>query len=92
MAAESLEEAVEAAVAAMPWLKDSDAAAVQLALEYARRIDGSGDAKDLYLGPHLLQTLRALGGTPGDRKALQVEEAVHGKLAHLRAVRGGKAS
>ena len=93
----SLVQSVQAAVAAMKWLAPSDQAAVDLALTYAARIDealefaeGQEVTKALYLGPHLLNTLRALGGTPGERKAMGVEEAVGGKLAQLRAVRGGK--
>jgi hypothetical protein len=38
----------------------------------------------------LLNTLRALGGAPAERKALGVEEVVGGKLAKLRAISGGK--
>jgi hypothetical protein len=85
--------AVEESVAAMPWLRPSDGAAVALALSYAARIDAavaSGDeveaTKASYLGPHLMNALRQLGGTPADRKALGGEEVVGGKLAHLRAV------
>lgn len=91
---DGLRASVEAAVAAMPWLHPSDIAAVDLARAYADRIDealefGEGQevTKALYLGPHLLNTLRALGGAPAERKALGVEEAVVGKLAQLRAVR-----
>ncbi len=68
---ESLTESVHAAVDDMTWLKPSDRAAVDLAFTYAAQIDAvleTGDAqqivKALYLGPHLLNTLRALGGTP----------------------------
>lgn len=43
--------------------------------------------KALYLGPHLLKTLAALGGTPADRKALAEEGHVGGKLSSLRAKR-----
>lgn len=93
-----LSETVDAAVAAMHWLGAADAATVALARSYAAQIDeavASGDdeaaAKAHYLGPHLLNTLRALGGTPGDRKALNVEEEARGKLAQLRALRGGAA-
>jgi hypothetical protein len=87
-----------AAVEAMSWLRPTDQATVELARSYAERIDAAIDsgteadaAKALYLGPHLLNTLRALGGAPADRKALGVEEATHGKLAQLRAIRGGAA-
>ncbi len=90
---ESLTESVETAVAAMLWLKPSDRAAVDLALTYAGQIDAvleTGDAqqivKALYLGPHLLNTLRAIGGTPAERKALIGQhEPATGKLAELRA-------
>ncbi len=94
MSASSLRASVDEAVAAMSWLRESDIAAVDLARAYADRIDealefGEGQevTKALYLGPHLLNTLRALGGAPAERKALGFEEAVVGKLAQLRAVR-----
>jgi hypothetical protein len=80
--------AVTAAVAAMPWLGPSDQGMVELALEYARRIDASIDEKAAgWLGPHLANALRSLGSTPADRKALGVEEQTRGKLAELRATR-----
>ena len=80
--------AVTAAISAMPWLGPSDQGMVELALEYARRIDASEDVKAAgWLGPHLANALRSLGGTPGDRKALGVDEQVRGKLAELRAAR-----
>ena len=88
----SLVESVQAAVAKMTWLEDSDRAAVDLALTYARRIDaaiatesGPDATKALYLGPHLLNALRALGGAPAERKALGLEAPTVGKLAELRA-------
>lgn len=91
----SLVESVRAAIGAMHWLQASDRAAVDLALTYAARIDAALEYEDgqevtkaLYLGPHLLNTLRALGGAPAERKALGVEEAVGGKLAQLRSIRG----
>lgn len=93
-----LTASVEAAVGQMSWLKGSDQAAVDLALTYAGRIDEALDTgegqevtKALYLGPHLLNTLRALGGTPAERQALGVEEAVGGKLASVRDLRGNQA-
>lgn len=89
----SLSDSVSTSVEAMTWLKPSDQAAVDLALAYAARIDealaeGEGQevTKALYLGPHLLNTLRALGGAPAERKALGAEESVGGKLAQLRSV------
>jgi hypothetical protein len=94
---ESLAASVLASVKGMHWLAATDQAAVDLALAYAARIDealadGEGQevTKALYLGPHLLNTLRALGGAPAERKALGVEEVVGGKLAKLRAISGGK--
>ena len=89
-------------VAAASWLKPTDQTAVDLA---ARRIDsaiatGEGQevTKALYLGPHLLNTLRELGLTPGARKDLDIEGEVSGKLSDLRkrasltSISGGKAS
>jgi len=96
---DELTASVRASVDAMSWLKPSDQAAVDLALTYARRIDealaladGQEVTKALYLGPHLLNTLRALGGAPAERKALGSEEAVGGKLAQLRKINGGKSA
>lgn len=89
-----LEESVQAAISGMTWLVPTDHAVRDLALTYARRIDaaaGDDAVKALYLGPHLLNALRALGGAPAERKALGVEEAVGGKLAQLRAARSGAA-
>ena len=90
---DTLTASVEASVAAMTWLRPSDRAAVDLALTYAARIDealetgeGVEVTKALYLGPHLLNTLRALGGAPAERKALNVEAAIGGKLAKLRSI------
>lgn len=93
-----LAAAVDAAVGQMTWLKPSDMATVALARMYAEQIDAalrSGNpeqaSKAMFAGPHLLNALRALGGAPAERKALGVEEAAHGKLAQLRAIRGGAA-
>jgi hypothetical protein len=80
--------AVTAAVEAMPWLGPADQGMVALAKEYAERIDATEDDKAAgYLGQNLSGVLRALGGAPGERKALGVEEQVAGKLAALRAGR-----
>lgn len=69
-----LRREVDASIAAMGWLVDADKGTVALARVYADRIDealetGAGVevTKALYLGPHLLGTLRALGGTPEGR-------------------------
>jgi len=40
-----------------------------------------------WIGPHLANALKSLGGAPAERKALGVEEAVRGRLAELRAAR-----
>lgn len=94
----SLVESVKAATDAMRWLSGEDAAAIELAKSYAESIDlalDSGDAeriaKAMYLGPHLLNTLTALGGTPAGRKVLDVKEEARGKLATVRDLRDRKA-
>lgn len=46
--------------------------------------------KALNLGPHLMNTLKALGGTPADRKALAEGGQVGGKLSSLRKKRADK--
>lgn len=100
-----LEGSLRATVAAASWLTSTDQTAIDLALTYARRIDaalatGEGQevTKALYLGPHLLNTLRELGLTPGARKDLDIEGEVSGKLGDLRkrasltSISGGKAA
>lgn len=85
---ETLHAAVTAALAAMAWLTPADGAMVALALEYARKIDAAEDPKTVgWVGPHLANALRSLGGAPGDRKALGVAEVVSGKLRALREAR-----
>ncbi len=81
--------AVTAAVDAMPWLGPSDAGMVALAKKYAALIDDAEDDPKTvgWLGQNLSGALKALGGTPAERKALGVEEQVAGKLAALRAGR-----
>jgi len=88
----SLAEAVEASFEQMPWLRSADTAAMELARKYAARIDealatGEGQevTKALYLGPHLLNTMRELGGSPQARKAMQSSDPVGGALASIRA-------
>lgn len=81
---EGLLGAVTAAVESMPWLTPSDGGMVVLALKYAAAIDADPDGKALFLGPHLVNALKALGGAPAERKALGVEQQVRGKLAQLR--------
>jgi len=90
----SLIESVAGAVQAMHWLTESDQAMVDLAIRYAQRIEeaaaegGDQSFKMVgWLGPHLANTLKSLGGAPAERKALGVERAVKGRLAELRAAR-----
>ena len=92
----NLTRSVRSAVKGMAWLTDSDRAAVDLALHYAAEIESAAESGDEahrakvlgWHGPHLLNTLKALGGTPGDRKALGAETEVKGRLGELRALRG----
>ncbi len=80
--------AVTAAVAEMTWLTPSDQAMVALARTYAAKIDAADDAKTVgWLGPHLVNVMRSLGGAPAERKALGIEAPIRGKLAVLRAAR-----
>lgn len=84
----NLERAVVSAVDRLREInlvKDSDGGTVELAKQYARRIDRALEIADrdpgnlraaelatkaLYLGPHLLNTLKALGGTPEEYQKL----------------------
>lgn len=80
----ALEGALRKAVKGASWLQDTDAGAVELAAMYARRIDqgtrefrlGEIDSmnynKVLYLGPHMLNTLKALGLSPEDRMRIML--------------------
>lgn len=94
----SLAASVKAATKQMTWLTPADKAAVDLAVSYAETIDRAQDSGDpyaitkaLYLGPHMLNTLGALGGTPAGRKALELKEEARGKLASVRDLRDRKA-
>lgn len=104
-----LRESVLAAVEAHgDEIKEKDQAAVNLALTYAQAIDEGKElggyelTKALYLGPHLLKTLTALGLTPGQAKAAVEDEKPkknarkinlmseeEDQLAALRSRRGG---
>lgn len=93
----SLVESVAQAVAARrAELRPEDEAAVDLAMRYALQIDaavaagGQEATKGLYLGPHLLATLRELGCTPVGRVAAlgTPGKQAGGKLAARRAGRG----
>lgn len=82
MERKKLGDSVREAAAAAQWVEATDGAAVDLALTYADRMDKAGQefdageidstsyTKALYLGPHLLSTLKALGMTPAERKAI----------------------
>lgn len=83
----------------MHWLTPADEAMKELAFKYADLIDeaiATGDPdlinKRAYLGPHLVNALKALGGAPADRKALGIEAEVKGKLALLREKREKKSA
>lgn len=112
--AETLVDALEIAFANMPWLTQFDRAQKRIALDYAERIDyatrefyedelisSTEYNKSLYLGPHLLNTLRDLGGTPAGREAiigsedsneaLPLDELKRKRLQKQRAERASKA-
>jgi hypothetical protein len=90
-AAGSMLQATQAAVDAMAWLKPSDGAMVTLALKYAEQVDVAtveGDTRAVgYCGQQLHAVLRSLGGSPAERKALNIEVEANGKLAELRQAR-----
>ena len=90
-----LATSVRRSVKSMTWLDESDKAAVDLALRYATAIeDAAANGTEAeaqkalgWLGPHLLNTLKALGGTPAERRALNVERQAKSRLAEIRALR-----
>lgn len=90
-----LVRSVQDAVEQMSWLTPADQANVDLALRYAHQIEdaaASGDEQLAskmigWLGPHLHNTLKSLGGAPAERKALDLAAPVKGRLAELRAAR-----
>lgn len=86
----SLPEAVDSAVDGMAWLKPTDQATAELARQYARVVESAEESNFNALARGLLTTLKALGGTPAERKALGVEEVVSGSLANLRERRAGQ--
>jgi len=96
----NLTSSVRKAVKAMHWLTPADQAAVDLLISYAQQIDeaarsDSDDARKVigWMGSHMTGLLKQLGATPAGRKELAVEEAnVKGRLAELRAVRGGRSA
>lgn len=89
-----VESSVDAAIAQMTWLKPSDYAMVTLALKYAQQMDNAvDDARAVgYLGQQLHAVLRSLGGSPSERRALNIEGEANGKLSELRAARSRRVS
>jgi len=95
-------EAFDKAVASCHWLETADVAAVAAGRQLAEKIDiavvyGDSQAgtKSLYLVPHLMNVLAALGCTPKARE--EIKNAVSGdkgesKLVQLRKLAGGKAA
>lgn len=83
-------------------ITDADHAVVDLALRYAVQIDAGIDAggqdatKALYLGPHLLNALRALGCAPDARSSGvgggETVETPKSRLAEMRAARARNVS
>src|SRR6266702_3873661 len=88
----SMEAAVRACCSDMNWLRPSDNAAVELAIKYAKWLDGVPKAdyvaKDI--GQRLEKILIELGGTPATRlKMFGDAAAPNGRLAELRKARRG---
>ncbi len=87
---------VETTIEAMHWLTPADQAACDLALAYAHQIMEAAVSDDErfrtkmlgWVGPHLLHTLKSLGGTPVERKNLKVQADVKSSLALLREKHG----
>jgi hypothetical protein len=65
---------------------------VTLALKYAQQMDAAVDDSRAvgYLGQQLHAVLRSLGGSPAERKALNIEVEANGKLAELRKARAAR--
>jgi hypothetical protein len=91
-AGELLEAAVRETIDALTTAAE-DAAAIKLALGYARTIDGCPDEAWAYrwIGPLLLDALEQLGATPAARARLKggksTTDAPVSQLAKLRAAR-----
>ena len=87
-----MEASVDAAIAQMTWLKPSDYAMVTLALKYAQQMDNAVDDSRAvgYIGQQLHAVLRSLGGSPQERRSLNIEGEANGKLAELRAARAAR--
>lgn len=88
----NLVASVRKTVSNMHWLTPADQAAVDLALRYAHQIEEAEFATSDHertkmlgwLGPNLLATLKALGGTPAERKALDIQIKAVDELSKLR--------
>ncbi|MGL3804710.1 transposase [Paeniglutamicibacter sp. R2-26] len=97
----TLRSEIEAALDKMTDLEDSDQGLKALAVRYADRIDaglaagGKDGIKVMYLGPHLFNVLRELGGSPAQRKTGTAtpgkEKPKKSKLQLLREERGESA-
>lgn len=88
MGSPNLVTSVRRAIKAMHWLEESDKATVDLAIRYAKEIEQADDVKTIaWMGPHLLNALKSLGGTPAERKALGLERQTKSRLAEIRALR-----
>ncbi len=91
----NLVTSVRKTVRSMHWLTPADQASVDLAIRYAVQIEEAAASDNAHertkmlgwLGPNLLSTLKSLGGTPAERKALGVEIEAVDALAELRARR-----
>lgn len=96
-----LRDEVEKAIDSMSDLEKSDGGLQALALRYADRIDaglmagGKDSVKVMYLGPHLFNVLRELGGSPAIRKAAVAgpvaavpDQPKKSKLTLMREARG----
>ena len=93
---ENLVIATRKAVAKMTWLTETDHAAIELAVNYAAAIEKAREEMDVgaftklvgWMGPNLLTALKALGGTPAERRAIVGNlPQVNGRLANLRSGR-----
>lgn len=95
MASPNLVTSVRRAVKAMHWLEESDQASVDLAIRFAKDIEAAAESGDLVhtskvlatAGRELMAVLRSLGGTPAERRALNVERQAKSRLAEIRALR-----
>lgn len=91
----NLVTSIRKTVKAMHWLTPADQASVDLLIRYAQQIEDAAKSDNSHertkmlgwLGPNMLATLKALGGTPAERKALGVEIESVDALAELRARR-----